>query len=370
MSRSTTKQYNIELDYFIVNSINKKNIGYQDLMRLIKATHNPNISDDTLSRHLKHLISRERIKKDTRYAPFYLTENCKQQLKLGSLYLVAPTLNESSSSTKVAKKRISTYILILLFKLGITYEFERIEELENFLFTLGLSIKSFAIKIATEPIEVWESHDRKISINKRYLPSPHRKKNAISFTCNIKGVKYPIDRLRSDPFRRMNITQDEILDALSTLSNEGVLQEPIVDSSNKVYLAADLRLYELLDEYAYSYIVSRSILKNLWNLRRPILEEIQWLQTIEGESTVAKFTSKSQIYRNRVHRSYYERKKLIKDLIKKTSKTEIKEVSFKESLEKEYQEIISNSPYQFIIYEIEKFAFPDWLQRIRMTLRN
>jgi hypothetical protein len=275
-------------------------------------------------------------------------------------------LNESSSSTQLANKRINTYILVLLFKFGTSYEFERIEELESFLFSLGLSIKSFVIRTATEPIEVWESNDGRISVNKkRYQSSPHGKKNANSFTCNIKGVKYPIDRLRSDPFRKMNITQDEILNALSLLSNEGILQQPIVYSNDKIYLAADLRLYDLLDEYSYWYMVSRSTLKKLWNLRRPTSEEIQWLQRIEGESAVAKSIARSQAYKKRVHRPYYERKKLIKDMIEKTSKTELREL--KESLEKEYQEIISNPQFHSIIHEIIKFALPNWFQRIRMT---
>jgi hypothetical protein len=155
------------------------------------------------------------------------------------------------------------------------------------------------------------------------------------------------------------------LNALSLLSNEGVLQQPIVYLNDNIYLAADLRLYDLLDEYSYWYMVSRSTLKKLWNLRRPTSEEIQWLQRIEGESAGARSLARSQAYKNRVHRSYYERKKLIKDMIEKTSKTELKEI--KESLEKEYQEIISNPRYHFIIYEIKKFALPNWFQRIRMT---
>jgi hypothetical protein len=40
----------------------------------------------------------------------------------------------------------------------------------------------------------------------------------------------------------------------------------------------------------------------------------------------------------------------------------------KQWIEKEYHEILFNPRYHFVIREIEKLAFPDWVQRIRIKL--
>lgn len=135
----------------------------------------------------------------------------------------------------------------------------------------------------------------------------------------------------------MNLTQDEILNALSFLSNEGVLQQPIEYSNDKIYLVTDLRLYDLLNEYSYWYDVSRSTLKKLWNLRRPTSEEIRRLQRIEGNEKVTRSIIRSQAYRNRVHHTYYERTKQIKDLKKKISETEMNDLTVQINLKKQQE---------------------------------
>ena len=43
------------MDYFIIESLDKKNIGYNNLFRLVKEKYNRHISDDTFDRHIKHL---------------------------------------------------------------------------------------------------------------------------------------------------------------------------------------------------------------------------------------------------------------------------------------------------------------------------
>ena len=245
----------------MINALRKKNIGYRDLFRLVKEKFNQNISFDTFDRHVKHLMKTDMIKKDQKYAPFYLTEKCKRQLNLKALNLVRPvqTLNELSLSTQfAASKQVNVYILILLFKSGSTYEFEKIEKLEYFLSIFGLSVKSFSFSSASDALHksknevyrlewVFRSDDNRFSVNKRrYESSPHRIRNSISFVCNIKGVKYPVTGYRSDPFRKIGITQDEILDSLTLLSNEGILQNPTVYSGDSIYLFDDLHLHDLL----------------------------------------------------------------------------------------------------------------------------
>jgi predicted transcriptional regulator len=145
---TTSKQYDLEMDHFIVKALHKKNIGYRDLFRLVKEKYKQNISYDTFDRHVKHLTNSGMINKDQKYPPFYLTEKCKRQLKLKVLTLVPPKMDGSSFSTRLAtaSKRINTYILLLLFKSGSTYEFEKIEELEYFLSIFGLSVHSFTFK--------------------------------------------------------------------------------------------------------------------------------------------------------------------------------------------------------------------------------
>jgi hypothetical protein len=411
MNSKTSKQYDEEMDYFIIKSLDEKNAGYNELFRLVKEKYNRHISDDTFDRHITHLKISGWIDKDTKFTPFYLTEKCKQQLKLGTLKLVSPVpkLNESISlSAQLAIKRINVYILLLLFRSGSSYEFAKVEELEYFLFRLGLSKNSLVMKSPHGPLHksknevysmaVFEPEDGRFSVHeRRYVSSPRRLRDSISFICNIKGVKFPLTRYRSEPFRKMGVTQDEIMNSLSLLTNGGILQEPTVYLGDNIYLAADLQLYDLLSVYAYLYEISRSTLKKLWKLRKPIPEEIQWLKRIEGDSEVTRLIARSQEYRRRIDGTYYRRVELIRDLIKKTSETETKELTTKEKkdlkkhrewkedqetsetgtkelttmkewIEKEYKETLSNPRYHFIIREIEKIAFPDWFQRIRMKL--
>lgn len=173
MAHSKSKKYDVELDHAIIKTLNGGDLGYRDLFNVIKAHVN---SFDTFNRHINHLTDSGLIKKNTKHAPFHLTEECRQRLRLKALNLVSPTLDESSSSTRLANRQINMYILVLLCKLGTNYEFERMEELENFLFTLGLSIKSFVARTVTADMEVWESNDGKMSITKRrYLLSPPQK---------------------------------------------------------------------------------------------------------------------------------------------------------------------------------------------------
>jgi hypothetical protein len=144
------------------------------------------------------------IDKDTKFAPFYLTEKCKQKLELGVLKLDSPVpkLNESSLSlsAQLAIKRINVYILLLLFRLGSSYEFAKVEELEHFLSILGLSKNSLVMKSSHGPLyksknevysmAVFESEDGRFSVHeKRYVSSPRRLRDSISFIVNIKGVK-------------------------------------------------------------------------------------------------------------------------------------------------------------------------------------
>jgi hypothetical protein len=345
MNSRTSKQYDDEMDHFIIKSLDQKNTGYRNLFRLVKEKHNRNISYDTFDRHIKHLIESGMISKDEKFAPFYLTEKCKKQLRLKALNLIAPVpkSNKSSLSTQLAIKQINMYILILLFRSGSSYEFVKVEELKYFLSILGLSTNSLALKSRPSDsqlyksnnevyrMRVFESDDGRISVHeRRYVSSPRRLRDSISFVSNIKGVKYPVARYGSDPFQNMGITQDEIMNALSILSNEGILQKPIVYSGDSIYLASDIHLYDLLSEYAFLYEVSRSTLKELWKLRKPTPEEIQWLQRIEGDSEVARSIARSQDYRRKAGLTYYRRKELITNLIKTTSETDLKELTTKE----------------------------------------
>jgi predicted transcriptional regulator len=373
---TTSKQYDLEMDYFIVNALDKKNIGYRDLFRLVKEKYNRNISFDTLNRHIKHLVNSGMINKDQKYAPYYLTEKCKRQIKLLVLNLASPTTkkNESSVSTRLAFKRINVYILLLLFKSGSSYEFEKIKELEYFLSMFGLSMNSsvksprrgplYKSKNEIYSMEVFESNDGRISVNKRrYLSSPHRTRNSTSFVCNIKGVKYPVTEYRLDPFRKTGITQEEIFDSLTLLSNEGILQKPTIYLGNNIYLFNDLHLYDLLfDLSAFCYGQARSILDKIWSLRRPVPEEKQWLQRIDGELAVTKSIERAREHRKKANLTYYKERELMTKMVQKTS-IDVRETE--EWLNKEYQDTLSDPRYDFIIQEMMRFVFPDWLRKIR-----
>lgn len=406
MAGQTSKKYDLALDEFIIDALSKKNMGYRHLHRLIQEEYR-SISFETFNRHISHLKNSGWIEKDTKYAPYRLTDKCKQQLRLGTLVLASPKPKaiKPSTSAQLAINRIHAHILLLLFKLESSYEFATIEELEYFLSRFDLSTNSLPVFIA-ESDELhkssneiyklkWmvESDDGKFSVNERkYVRSPHRIIDSISYICDFKGIKYPISRYRLDPFRKMGITQDEIKNTLSVLSNENILQKPVEYLGESIYLAVDIHLYDLLSQYSYLYYVCRSTLKVLWNLREPTIEEIQWMQKIEGDSKVTRFTARAKAKRTK--HTYYERQRRLTDLIKKITeiKTEftmeekkhrkwmekvhhivpkagIKEPTIKERIENEYQEVRANPKYQFIISEIEKFAFPNWFQRIKKKLR-
>jgi hypothetical protein len=379
MAGQTSKKYDLELDDFIIKALREKNIGYRELHRLVEEKYR-RLSFETFNRHINHLKQSILIDKDAKHALFYLTEKCKQQLKFGILVLVPPKTPkqkkiESIPSTQLASKQINVYVLLLLFKSDSTYEFERVEELEHFLSVMGLSMNSFAMKSPSGPLykskknevyrmEVFASDDGRITVNKKgYLSSTHRIKNSVSYVCNVKCLKYPVTRYRSDPFRKMAITHDEIKNILLLLTDENILQKPILFSGDSIYLATDIRLYDLLSDYSSMYYICRSTLTELWNLRPPTPEEIEWLQSIEGNSQVTRFIVKAKERKKKI--AYYKRQKLITDLIDKIYE---KESTMKESIEKEYQNTLSNPRYQFIIREIEKFAFPDWFQRIKKLL--
>jgi hypothetical protein len=401
----TGKQYDLDMDYFIIDSLAQKNLGYKNLFRLVKEKNNPHIVDDTFNRHIQHLLKSGWIDKDAKYAPYCLTEKCKQEIKFGTLVLVPPKLKaiKPSTSAQLAIKKIHANILLLLFKSGSSYEFSKIEELEYFLSLFGLSTNSFHGKLSSDALHkskdevyklelVVESDDGKFSVNKkRYVSSPYRARNSVSYGCNIKGIKYPIAKYRSDPFRKMGITQVEIKNTLSLLSNENILQKPVDYLGDSIYLVVDIRLYDLLFLYSYLYGVCRSTLKELWNRREPTPEEIQWVQTIEGDSKVARFIARAKEKRKK--RTYYKRQIRITDLINKIEhkknimskekkyrksiekefqdppKPDVQEPTTKQWIEKEFQELRSNPKYHIIISEIEKFAFPNWFQRIKKKLR-
>lgn len=358
MNMGSSKQYDQELDYFIINSLAHMPMGYKDLFRLVKVKYNPHIVDDTFSRHLRRLVESGMIKKDATYSPYYLTEKCRQQLKLGLvLEPPKPKKSEPPPFSLLAIKRIQMYILILLFKPDITYEFAKIEDLENFLslFSLSLSIKSFVFKSAgsdtlyrTNSGEVYrrevklESIDGRFSVDRiRYQSHSQRQRNSISFVCYIKGIKYPITRFQSDPFSSMEITQDEIKNVLSVLTDENILQKPIVYSGEWIYLVTDIHLYNLLSEYSFLYCICRATLNELWNLREPAPEEIEWLRGIVNDSEVEKCIINSFEYRKKSGLSNYKRQKRITDLIKRINKTEreltLGKKEYREWNEKKYQ---------------------------------
>jgi hypothetical protein len=402
MTDSTSKKYDLDLDEFIINALSKKNMGYRELFRETEKYRH--ISFETFNRHIQHLRNSGWVDKDAKYAPYHLTERCRQQLKFGTLVLTPPKTTkrrmiEPTPSTQLAIKRIHTHILLLLFKSDSSYEFATIEELEYFLSRFGLSTSSLPVfRSASDALykssdEIYklkwvvESDDGKFSVSKNeYVRSSHRKSKSESYTCNIKGIKYPIDRYRSEPFRKISITQDEIKNTLSLLSDENILQKPVEYLGDSVYLAVDIHLYDLLSLYSHLYDVCRSTLKELWSLREPISEEFQWLRRIEGDSKVTRFIARAKEKRKK--RTYYERQRRLTNLIKKINNTKNitseekkyrgwingspkageHEPTLKNWIEKEYQGTRSNPKYQFIISEIEKFAFPNWFQRIKKKL--
>jgi hypothetical protein len=103
-------------------------------------------------------------------------------------------------------------------------------------------------------------------------------------------------------------------------------------------------------------------LKELWTLREPTPEEIQWLRNIVGDSELANFIAESKRSKRKI--PYYKRQKLITNLINRIYKE--RGSIIKESIEKDYEKILSNQKYQNIIREIEKYAFPNWFQRIKI----
>lgn len=333
MASKTRKQYDLDMDHFIVKALEKKILGYKDLFRLIKEKYRSNISYDTFNRHIRHLKTSGMINKDQKYAPFYLTEKCKSQLKLGALNLVppAPKLNESSQSSRIAVNRINMYTLILLFKSGSSYEFEKIEELEYFLSIFNLNMNSFSpkslsrtlqkVKNEVYSMEVFQSNDGRVSVNKKkYVFSANRIRYSTSFVCNIKGVKYPLANYTSDPFTKAGVMQEEINESLTLLSNEGILQKPNVYSGDSIYLFTDIRMYDLLFDLAFHYGWTRSILKKIWNLRNPVPTELQWLQRIEGELAVRNSIERAQKHKRKAGLMHHKKKKELTKIIRETSK--------------------------------------------------
>jgi hypothetical protein len=392
------KKYDLDLDDFIVNALDKKNLNYRPLHKLVKEEYRRGISFETFGYHVNWLSKSGLIAKDSKYAPYYLTEKCKQLIRTETLVLAPPKTPKQKliepTSTHIAFKRIHANILLLLFKSDSTYEFATIENLEYFLSQFGLSTSSLPVlrsvggalhKSLNELYKLaWvaESDDGRISVSKReFLRSPNRNRNSISYICNIKGIKYPIDRYRSEPYRKTGIKQDEIRNTLSLMVDENVLQKPVEYHDDSIYLAADIDLYDLLSLYNLLYSIARSTLINLWNLREPTSDEVRWLQRIEGDSKVARFIIRAK--QKRKKRTYYERQRRLTNLIKRINNTKIltskkhrewmdglpkadeQEPTTKEWIEKEYQETRSNPKYQFIISEIEEFAFPNWFQRIQ-----
>lgn len=397
MTDSTSKQYDLDLDDFIINALSNKNMGYRGLHRLIEEEYR-RISFETFDRHKNWLLKSGLIAKDTKYAPYYLTEKCKQQIRLKTLVFVSPKPKaiEPLTPTQSVIRRIHAHTLLLLFKSDSSYEFTTIEELEYFLSLFGLSTNSFHGKLSSDALlksadEVYklelvaDSDNGKFSVNKkRYVHSPHRTRNSISYVCNIKGIKYPIAKYRSDPFRKMGITLDEIKNTLLLLSSENILQKPVEYLGDSIYLVVDIHLYDLLSLYNYLYNVCRLTLKELWNLREPTPEEIQWMETIESDLKV-KFIARAKEKRKKS--TYYKRQRRITYLINKTNNRkdiistekkyrksienefqqppDVQESTTKQWIEKEFQELRSNPKYHIIISEIEKFVFPNWFQRIK-----
>ena len=357
MNSMTSRQYDLEMDYFIIESLDKKNMGYSNLFRLIKEKYNPHISDDTLSRHLKHLTESDWIHKDDKYSPFYLTEKCKQLIKLNTLVLTSPVqrLIEPTSSVQRAIKQIDIYILLLLFKSGSTYKFKSEAELENFLSTFGLSMNSLSVKLFLKEsllyLKIYESDDGKISVQKRDL-GPHTSKG-ISFICNIKGIKFPLSRYRLEPFQKSGISQDEIKESLSLLSIQGVVQEPVIYKNDSIYLITDVTLFDLMLEYGFYYESIKRLLKKIWELRKPTTAEVQWLRRAEGDS-VDKVLIKSLIYRQKMD---LNKKKKLMNGMKKEIRSFVNGI---QSIDQDYAASI-NRTYYPIVYEIRKIVYPDWI---------
>ena len=379
MGAGVSKQYDLDLDYFIIKqALNKKNMGYRELFREIGEKHRP-ISYETFNRHINHLKVSEWVDRDAKYSQYYLTEKCKLQLELKALMLVPPIqkLDDSylSSSLAAASKRINVYILLLLLKSESTYEFEKREELEYFLSLFGLSMNSLNLKSGGGALHkskmevyklegVFESEDGRVLISKRRIvSSPHRPKNSISLICIIKGVKYPMIKYRSDPFRYTDITREDIIDSLSLLSTKSILREPVEYEGDSIYLFNDQHLYDLLFELnVFCYSWAKSTLLQIWYVRRPELEEKYWLQKIEGESSMTKYIDKARKHRERVGLPHHKKVELMTNIIHDTS---IYIKGFEEQLKKEYHDTLSDPRYEFIIQELKKFVLPNWLRRIK-----
>jgi hypothetical protein len=217
MTDSTSKKYDLDLDEFIINALSEKNMGYRHLHRQIEEGYR-RISFETFDRHINWLMESGLVAKDTKYAPYYLTENCKQQLRLQTLVLVSPKPKaiKPSTSAQLAIKRIHAHILLLLFKLDSSYEFATIEELEYFLSRFGLSTSSLVVfRSASDALHkssdeiyklkwVVESDDGKFSVNKRsYVRSPHRIINSISYICDLGELSIQYQDIDRTHFERL-----------------------------------------------------------------------------------------------------------------------------------------------------------------------
>jgi hypothetical protein len=219
-------------------------------------------------------------------------------------------------------------------------------------------------------MSTFESVDSRITINKKeYLNLPYKTgtlHRSTSYVCFIKGVTYPLARYRSDPFKKAGIARDEITNALNLLSNEGIVEKPIFYSDEKkIYLFTDVRFYDLLFDLSYIYNAIRPILEQIWELRVPVEDEKRWLERIEGDSKVSRVVQRSNDYRKKI--TYYKRKRLLSDLIKKTS-TNVN--TWEKIIETQHQETLADQRYIFIIDEMRKLVLPNWLRRIKLKFSD
>ena len=91
-------------------------------------------------------------------------------------------------------------------------------------------------------------------------------------------------------------------------------------------------------------------------------EEKQWLQRIEGESAIMESLERAREHRRKANLTYNKKKELMRKIIEKTS-ADIKDTE--DQLKEEYQDTLSDPRYDFIIQEMMKFIFPNWLRKIR-----
>jgi hypothetical protein len=345
---------------------------YMALYRTIKKVHRkiamPTFNGCIKDLTVKGLIAKADVKGRGIKIDYFLTNKGKQRVK----FLLQVNENEENDKSIECKEKLrSVYLVILfLFRQEHTYTIGSERKFNDFLSKNNLSSREMIQLPKNEENKMGNivtttvfRHRSGIRISK--IETPNSNDEGTVYKCSLPGLSVT-DVLLSDNtpiFRHIKFTESDVQEAFDLLHDEGIIKKILIThDGNLRYIISDPLMENLLEYCGELYHLVYTVIEVIWEIRKPIAEEIKWIEQAIGSSGAVKMTRKSNGVRtNRLKKA--KNKKQI--LAKATQKILEYRNMIKHDvllLRKDYAEQIEK--YQFLCDELFQIIYPKFLQQL------